>query len=193
MMAKRTLHSYCGRFVTQTHRLVHAVCAPTTAPSCELPHIYSALFSVVRLQSIWGEFCKRIIIESALGNVSTLNGNLLPVQFKRAKELDGIDQQISWHIPKYALKQARKWQIKNYNQVSLGLSSAPMNEVNVLRNYLVHPGKNSSEKLKSSTPIFRIEFGNDPHSYLSDLLPGGLTRFETWVEKMNISALEAIR
>lgn len=192
-MPQRTLYSAYTRFASQTYRLVQVFCAPALAPSCELPHVYSAQFSAVRLQMLWGQFCKRVIIESALGNVLTSSGQTLSSRIKTTKGFKAQIRKVNWHIPPDALKQARKWQVENYNQIALGLTSAPMSDVNAFRNYLVHPGEGSVEKLINAFPILRITPESNPYNLLSYTIPGGQSRFEDWVDRLMIAALEAVR
>lgn len=189
-MPQRTLHSVYTRFASQTYRLVQVFCSPTLASSSELPHVYSAMFSVIRLQMLWGQFCKRVIIESALGSMSTSSGRTLSPRIKTTK---GISLEIRWHIPREALKQARKWQIENYNQIGLGLTSAPMDGINAFRNYLVHPGENSKERLLNAFPILRVTPEHGPYNLLLYTTSGGLSCFEDWVDRLMIAALEAVR
>lgn len=190
-MAKRTLHFYYARFATQTYRLLQVVCAPAITPSCELPHVYSALFSAVRLQFLWGEFCKRIIIESALGNVSTASGRTLSTRKKR-QDIELDVKRVRWHLREEPSKIAFKWRIENYDQVTSGLALAyaPIDEVNRFRNYLVHPGKNSRGKLVS---FHRISLNFDPYGFLSEIIPGGISRFENWVDVMRVAAYESVK
>lgn len=192
-MPQRTLYSAYTRFASQTYRLVQVFCAPRLAPSCELPHVYSAQLSAIRLQMLWGQFCKRVIIESALGNALTSSGQTLSSRIKTTKSLNTQIRNVNWHIPREALKQANEWQIENYSQVALGLTSAPMNTVNAVRNYLVHPGKSSAEKLVDAFPILRITPESNPYNLLSYTIPGGQSRFEDWVDRLMIAALEAVR
>lgn len=191
-MPQRTLHSAYTRFASQTYRLVQVFCAPALASSCELPHVYSAQLSAIRLQMLWGQFCKRVIIESAIGNVLTLNGQLLSKR-KGGKALYLDVERVRWHLPKEALKQAFEWRIENYNQITLGLAYAPADEVNRFRNYCMHPGKNSYGKLVSVLDFRRIPPKIDPYAFLSETLPGGISRFENWVEVMKVAAYESVK
>ena len=82
----------------------------------------SVLFDVVRLQHLWGEFCRVLILRSALGRFTTLNGQVL-AGFQNVSNAADVTRfaisinngrRMAWHVPNLAVKVASGLSIGNY-------------------------------------------------------------------------------
>ena len=161
------------------------------------------LFCVVRLQHLWGEFCRELITRSSIGGAHTMEGTCLPRvsgvrQWKDveeiARETTGRRLDVPWHIPEQSARITRKLAPKNATQIVTALSSvSPIDEIRAIRNYVVHPNRNTRVKYDAAA---RRAGALDPDPDIlmtSKVYPGNITRFEYWTTQIQIVALEASR
>lgn len=98
---------------------------------------------------------------------------------------------MNWDDPRFALQQASTLQIANYNQVSIGLSSAQTQDMKFVRNFIVHP--NEYTRLRYEQVARSL--GSQGFSYdhlLSQRIAGGATIFESWVHQLLGAAWNAV-
>ena len=163
------------------------------------------LFCVVRLQHLWGEFCRELITRSSIGGARTVEGTRLPRvsgvrQWKDveeiARETTGGRRDVPWHIPEQSTRIALKLAPKNATQIATALSSVlPVDEIRAIRNYVVHPNRDTRAKYDAAARrAGALDPDPDPDILLtSKVYPGNVTRFEYWATQIRIIALDASR
>ena len=161
----------------------------------------SRLFCVVRLQHLWGEFCRELLVRSAVGGASTISGIYLPQVpgIKRAKDVDLMAAQImnrrrfiEWYMPAYISKIAHMLKLVNQVQIIQGMNpDDTINDIRSVRNYIVHPTYESYQRYSNTAGKFGV-FDPDPDILLSSSIsPGNVTLFEDWVIQLQEITLNA--
>ena len=175
---------------------------PREQESCGIFHVLGRSFLVVRLQHIWGEYCRELVIHSALGSCRTVTGTLLApapgianytdierLAKKLKKPLTGT--RASWHDPRFTLDIADCLRITNYNTVSLGLASVSTADLVAMRNFLVHPNIRTRQIYGDSVSPATVTAKAPDTQVLSPIVGGG-TVFEGWVKTLQQAARNAI-
>ena len=197
-----------AHFISRTDRMVSRYNAAITADPrhrsvCTAMHRDSRLFSVIRLQHLWGEFCRELLVRSSIGGLSTIGGTYLPqvAGISHPDDVDRVAQQtlgtrghIAWHVPRLADRVARSLSPANERQIRTALSSvSPIDDILRIRNYLVHPSADTRRRYSAVARRFGV-FDSDPDVLLSaNISPGNVTRFEYWVIQLQAVALNASR
>lgn len=172
--------TYAARFCSQTHKDGRA-------------HL------VVRLQHLWGEFSKELVLKSAIGDGFTRFGKMLvrvgtmksPPSNQKLVDTLKSGPSTHWEDPDYAITQAQKFSVVNYHEISLGLGSAGLHEIKAVRNYIVHPTRNSREKFERAARN-RGASGANPDIFVKQRTLGGSTLFEEWSSNLLLAAWNAI-
>ncbi len=159
-------------------------------------------FILIRLQMLWGQFCRELIIRSALGGYHTVSGTVLK---KGTSVNDWKSVQVavqkrsnygnpSWHIANFSIDIAKNLRIQNYGEVSMALGGiSPMDYVIVVRNYVVHPDEKTRTKYENTLRAMGIMVKIAPVSLLRSRVAGGANLFEQWVNELQTLAVNAIR
>ena len=168
----------------------------------ELVHKDSRAYLVVRLQLLWGEFCKELVVRSAIGGCVTRAGQaVLPApnvkdvsdirRITKLKDLSGPSSK--WEEPSFAIDQATLLKITNlYDIVSgLGQASAVMDDIKCVRNLIVHPNGRNTNKYTQMTRVLGFR-GLAPDQLLSQTVPGSATIFENWLSTLTLAAWNAV-
>lgn len=167
---------------------------------CEPVHHSGRAYLLIRLQHLWGEFCRVIVTRSAVGGCARLGGGIIApapriVSVHNVETIIGrtyVGPGSQWDVPKWAVAKASTLNIANYNEVSLGLSSAPASEVTAVRNYLVHP--NIRTRAEFSLVANRLGVpGLSSDDLLRKKYAGGASQLETWIDLYRIAASNAIK
>lgn len=205
-MPSKTLRKLYSHFVARTDFLVSKYDYPLPLPRdaahrdmCQAINCDGRALMIIRLQLLWGEFCRELVVRSALGGCRTVSGSLLS-RGATVSAPQAIQQAVerrrrppTWHITTFAVAIARILGTQNYQQIYLALTQvSPVDDLRIVRNYIVHPGETTRiayEQVawKLGTPEA------DPVSLLAFRLSGGATRFETWVADFQLMALNAVR
>ena len=113
---------------------------------------------------------------------------------KIARETTGRRRDVPWHIQEQSARIALKLAPKNATQIVTALSSvSPIDEIRAIRNYVVHPNRNTRVKYDEAA---RRAGALDPEPDIlltSKVYPGNVTRFEYWAAQIRIIALDASR
>ena len=163
----------------------------------------SQLLCLVRLQHLWGEFWRELLYRSSLGGCHTTEGKYLHqvVSINNSRDfyaeiskLSSGRRYVAWHVPMIVANIVRGLSPDNGSQIVTALSSvSPAEDILSVRNYIVHPNKETRVKFSSVAQKFGI-FDSDPAVLLSDkIFPSNVTRFEDWVIQLQIVALNAVR
>ena len=170
---------------------------------CDPIHRDGRAYLVVRLQHLWGEFCRELIVRSAIGGCITRNGHTLP-RVSGVKRVSDIPKTIgrkelagpglNWEEPSFTIRYASQLHVANYNAISIGLSSiavANINHIKGIRNYIVHPNSFTHRHYAQIAAALGFR-GLMPDQLLSQFLPGRVTMFEAWVSDLLSAAWNAI-
>lgn len=171
------------------------------AEMCEPVHRDASVFLAIRLQHLWGEFCRELVVRSALGNCSTRSGQHVPSApvAVRVRDLPNMSRLpfwgrgTYWEDPKFALRQARRLNVVNYNSIALGLTSASnvLDELKTVRNFITHPNRSTAAEYIQLTRASGSR-GLSPEQFLRQRTPGGAMIFETWTHQLATAAWNAV-
>lgn len=208
-MVAGSLGELYAHFVSRTNRLAD-VYKPDVAAGLENRaahrafHRDSQLYRVIRLQHLWGEFCRELVTRSSIGGVRTIGGTRLTgVRGVRvwkdvervARESIGGRREIAWHVPERVVGIARKLSPANVSQItnSLSVAESPAPEIRIARNYLVHPNADTWIRYNRLSRELGV-FDSDPEALLTANVPQrDVTRFEYWIIRLQTIALDAAR
>lgn len=205
MRAKPLLYVY-GVFLRRSHALdsrleVQLPTHPEEAEMCEPVHRDALVFLAIRVQHLWGEFCRELVVRSALGNCSTRSGQLVPPApgSVRVRDLPNMSRLpfwgrgTYWEDPQFALRQARRLNVVNYNSIALGLTSASsvLDELKTVRNFITHPNRSTAAEYTQLTRAKGLR-GLSTEQFLRQRTPGGATIFEAWTRQLATAAWNAV-
>lgn len=205
-MAARKLGSIYARFAWRTDRILTAFQTPLPAnagdaANCRFIHDAGTTHLVNRLQVLWGEYCRNIIIRSARGNALTITGNWLapapgiagfPQIRAKLGNSFGSGSRTHWEEPAWALGCANLLTPVNGNQISLGLGAAPVKDLKRVRNFLIHP----NERTKNEYLSLARDLGYpnlEPQMLLAAAAGNDASVIGYWINQFQTSALEAAR
>lgn len=207
-MAQRNLADLYSRFCGRTDALLRDFLVVTPGPHVkfgETPAVtiigYSRGFLVNRLFHLWAEFCRLVVIESALGGCRTLSGTILvnAPNISRVSDIPPIINEraiagpgLNWGAPRWTAQRANTLKLANRSQISLGLGSAPYDTWRRVRNFVIHP--NPYTRAEFDVVAFRYSLiGVEPGDLLLLRLPGGGTVMESWLQDFKDAAMNVIR
>ena len=158
------------------------------------------LFFVVRLVSLWSEFCRNLVVTSALGRARTINGTIIPaapgitsvhdISTRVKAPLSGPG--ANWHWPAVSVGAANSLGVANYTQLSLGIGGADIAPVIAVRNFIAHPGALSNAEFKSQAKKMGAGISaQDPDDLVTTRIAGGASVFEGWVSDLRTAAKNA--
>jgi len=163
-------------------------------------HQNARYFLIHRLLHLWSEFCRSVVVMSALGNCLSLSEQLIPAapgisSYKDVSVL--VKPRLSgpgtrWENPSWASYQASQLGVTNQSQLSLGFGGAPFNNYRIVRNFVIHPNSFTRSEYVQLTRNFG-KLGLGPEALLVSPVAGGATQLETWVIDFQVAALNAIR
>ena len=166
---------------------------------CVPVHRYGRAFLVVRLQHLWGEFSRELVVRSALGHCKTRTGRELPrvpsvLSFADIPKITGkpmAGRGANWDDPSFALRQANTLNVVNYNEILLGLGSADLSDIRCVRNFIVHPNSFTRANYVQLTRNLGL-IGLEPDLLLAHKVIGGATMFDSWIEDLLNAAWKAV-
>lgn len=198
---------YIQRFITRTDALVSRFDSPLPRDPverqlCRQVHVEHALYLVIRLQQVWADFCRELVLLSALGRFQTLSGRFLPpapsvggmadIQALAAKaKMRLAGPGANWHLPHFAVQLANSLSVANYAQISSGLGAANVSDLTTTRNYIVHPNIFTRQAFVKTVRNLGL-FGVDPYELLISPTVGGAKLFEIWVADLQMAAGNAV-
>ena len=207
-MTHRKLASFYGTFWGKTNLVLRDFSLAPTTSLKELEGVplevvlkHSRSFLVNRLLHLWGEFCRHLIVASALGGYQTLSG----VTLRRAPQIRSVSDILTtiqkpsiagpglrWDDPKWTVKTLTRIQPCNIHQITLGVGAVPYEEFCKVRNFVIH--SNSYTRLGFDTVAVTYSLiGASVDDFLLHRLPGGGTVMEGWVRDFQDAALDAVR
>lgn len=207
-MAQSQLASFYSGFYARTDLLLRHFSITPLSPvtineevSFETLIRYSRGFLVNRLFHLWGEFCRHVVVASALGGYRTLGGVLL----SGAPQIGNLDDilrmfnersitgpRLRWGDPRWTVNNAKKIQPANLNQITLGIGAAPYDDFRRVRNFMVHSNPYTRSEFEMVAISYSL-FGANAEDLLLHRLPGGGTVMESWVLDFQAAALNAVR
>ena len=208
-MRKKSLNALYGSYAARSRSLLSRSAPslpadPAEMMICEPIHRDSLAFLVVRLQHLWGEFCRELVVRSALGGCVTRTGVYLPpaAGVNRVRDIPNIIKQFTkeefsgsrshWEDPSFAIRHTRRLQVANFNQISLGLGSVTiLDHLKSVRNFIVHPNSNTGPKYLQTTRTLGFR-GMPPIQLINQHSLGGATIFEMWVLELESAAWVAV-
>ena len=166
---------------------------------CSPVHKDGRAHLVVRLQHLWGEFSRELVVRSAAGGCCTRTGQALPrmpIARNSAYNPKTIRNFMAgpktyWYDPKFAITQAKDLKVANLLEIDLGLGSANLTEIKCIRNYIVHPNRFTRADYLRLTRNHALT-GLEPDLFLAQRVIGGATMFDTWIEDLLIAAWNAV-
>ncbi len=156
---------------------------------------------IIRLQLLWGQFCRELVVTSAVGGCQTITGTVLgpgaaitdPNDIKRVVNKEARGRPPPWHKPKFAVTIAQNLGTQNFRQVQLALSRvSPVDDLKTVRDYIVHPWESTRLAYMQVNRNLKAP-GIDPVSLLAIQGRDGSSTFKRWVVQLQDIALDAIR
>ena len=157
-------------------------------------------YLVNRLFHLWGEFCKSLVVASAIGGYRTLKGihiNSAP-GIRHVSDIPSAINESSiagprthWEDPKWTTKKVNLLRPANQHQIVFGIASVPIDDFRKVRHFVVHPNSHTKDRFESVTRkhlLFRV----GPHDLLSHRLPNGDSVLEGWIKEFQIAARTAV-
>ena len=205
-MRTKPLTYIYGLYLSRSQTLVGRLATklptnPVEARECEPVHHDGFAFQMIRIQHLWGEFCRELVVRSAMGGCTTRTGNQLSrvPHVSRVSDLPKVTKLAfagrgsNWEEPKFALKQAAILSVSNYLDVNLGIGSAStvLADLKVVRNFLTHPNQ-ATAKIYDQLARENGFRGLSPDQFLQQLTPGGATIFEAWSQNLIVAAWNAV-
>ena len=205
-MRKKSLSALYGSYVARSRSLLSrfAVSRQAVVTICEPLHRDGATFLVVRLQHLWGEFCRELVVRSATGGCTTRTGLYLPPApgVNHVRDIPNIIRRLTkeqfsgsrshWEDPSFALRHAQRLQVANLSQMSLGLGSVTiLDQLKSVRNFIVHPNDNTGPKYLQTARALRFR-GMPPIQLINQRYLGGATIFEMWASELEAAAYAAV-
>ena len=202
----KSLAQLYGRYATRSLVLTSRFVAPlpqepSAMEMCNPIHRDGRAYLVIRLQHLWAEFSRELVVRSAIGGYETRTGQILPrvpgvncvrdIRSITKKPLSGPG--APWENPTFAITQARVLQVANCNEIDLGLGSVSTDLANLkcVRNFIVHPNTRTAGQyiqLARSIGFRKLP----PDRLLHQHLPGGVTVFDSWVSAFLTAAWNAV-
>ena len=206
-MHRKPLTSIYGRYERRSNSLKERFRAKLPRNSeerevCEPVHQDGRAYLIVRLQQLWGEFCRELIVRSAMGGCLTRNGLILP-KVPGVRRVSDINTVIKlkdlagpgskWEEPAFAVDQAIRLTVANLHGIDLGLGQASVVADNIksIRNYIVHPNRSNKVRYAHTTMVLGFR-GLPPDELLFQAVPGGETVFENWLSTLTRAAWDAV-
>ncbi len=208
-MRKKPLNTLYGSYAARSRSLIFWSLAdlpadPAEMAVCEPVHRDGLLFLVVRLQHLWGEFCRELVVRSAIGGCVTRTGVYVPSApgANHVRDLPTVTSQFTklpftgprsqWEVPSFAINQARFLQVANLNQIIQGLSVVNVIDyLKPVRNFIVHPNVRTSARYDQAARSLGFP-GFSPIRLLSQSLPGGAAIFGVWISQLETAAWNAV-
>ena len=206
-MRIKPLTSLYARYATRNRALRERFFAelPVGAEAesiCGPIHKDGRAYLVIRLQHLWGEFCRELLVRSAFGGSVTRTGQTLP----RAAEMRHIADircamslkefsgpRNNWENPVFTIGKAELLQVANRSNMDLGLGSVSveLESIKSVRNYLTHPNERTNRRYAQLVKEFGFE-PLSPDQFLTQRLVGGDTVLEYWLSTLNRAAWTAV-
>lgn len=203
-MTARKLGIIYARFAGRTDRILTAFQSPlpenvAAAEICRPIHEAGAAYLVIRLQALWGEYCRNLVIISARGNALTIGGKPIPpapgiAGFAAIRHILGNHfsggRGTQWDNPDWAIQRANQLNPTNQSQIRSGLRIAPVDDLRVIRNFLAHPNQRTGYDYQRLAQDMGFP-GAAPKELLSSPFGGGGTVIESWVADFQLAAYNA--
>ena len=207
-MPQRTLSSFYRKFYSKTNFVLRDFLVASPAHLLDLDGVsvdvvlrHSRNSLVNRLFHLWGEFCRHVIVASALGGYTTVGGVFL-VSAPRIQSISDIlntmrvqsitGPSIRWGDPQWTGAKLNLIGPANLQQILLGVGSAPYDEFRRVRNFVIHSNPHTRLNFDSVALSYSL-VGVDPDGLLLHRLAGGGTVMESWVRDFQAAALDAVR
>lgn len=168
---------------------------------CEEIHADGRAHLICRLQILWAEFSRELIVKSAIGGCRTRNGRVLSSapQVKTVADVSNVlgaksglqSPHMKWEEAEFSVRCAQTLRLGNVEEINRGLGSAQISNIKTLRNFLVHPNKRTRTRYEQVARDLAMP-GLRPDELLSQRTLGGPTMFETWIERLLIAASNAV-
>lgn len=180
---------------------------PTTRDGtpCAPTHELARESATVQLQDRWGNFCRSLVLASAVGRIRTSSGVVIP-KTRPSLHVALLDLRASfagrdgkppywepkWFDPAESIDAAQRLGISNYATVSaaLGSTPSPLDDLRTIRNFFAHRGELAGRTMRTA---LMLASGEAAHSYLTEIRIGGASRFEAWVRTLRRMARASIR
>jgi len=205
-MPRKTIAEVYKRFLKRTSHLVsifdYQMDISKSYASVEEVNKYIRSFILIRLHVAWANFCRELIINSAIGGHNTASGILLSKgtavtdwnSIRLTLQNQSRTYHIPWHIAHHSLRIAQILGIQNYNQVSSALGSpSHIDCILAMRNFLTHPNEVSKMEYDNALVNIGINYRIEPLSLLKTRVTGGASLFGLWVSELQNMAESSIQ
>lgn len=175
-------------------------------PDCAGAHLLARESATIQLQDQWSCYCRDVIINSWQGGVQTLGGAKIPRRLGDASEQAALNAlratftgaarkskhwEPKWFDPNQAIDAAKRLGLPNLVSLSggIGLTPSPLDELRAVRNYFVHRGRESADRLSLHLSAHPTE--TSAHLFVSQLTLAGVPAFVRWTAELDTMAWAA--
>jgi hypothetical protein len=160
--------------------------------------------ATLRLHDDWARFCREIILASAVNEPKTINDIVVPRALGVSTRDDAKNVAIrSTHLGRYepkwataseAIRAAVQLRLSNLGVITaaLGAVNSPAEDFRHVRNFFAHRAENTAAKVRALS-FYSPGMDLNAEILLAQNVPGGITRFESWVIGLRTIALAAIQ
>lgn len=172
------------------------------APSLRASQLMAEM-SVIRLCDSWARFCRDMIVISAYGRTTTLDGTILGANLHA--NLTNKNQVIphllslykkrtyepNWHRASECINAGELLRIQNLANVSaaLGANNSPAEEIRHVRNFYAHRNKDTWAKAQSTGCFTNV---NPTVFDLNQYIEGSITVIDSWKQRLLAIAESAL-
>lgn len=163
--------------------------------------VFAAERAIIQIQVEWEQFVRSIVLDSAIGEYYNSTGQVYSGAFSELRSREAAAHKLvslysrrryepDWYIPNDAIDAADRLAISNFADVAaeLGQTPWPIEDLRYLRNFVAHRSKRSALNVRTAglpnhgASIRVIEIATEYD-------PGGLKRYDTWINFIKGSAL----
>lgn len=166
--------------------------------------VLSAEMVIVRLHDLWARFCRELIVLSATGQATTIQGLAIPPVAGVIHRSDVIPLLLSkykkrkyepyWAHANEAIDAAQRLGLSNLSTIatSLGSVTSPEKEVRAIRNFFAHRSKDTALYVRAQSWC-PLSAKLDPFVLAGQPVSGGATLLELWINRFEAVAYSAIQ
>lgn len=196
-------------FASQAHRILavfNSTDHPPAVNCCKRSHAPARSACVLHLHDRWSEFNKNLFVHSAIGGYVTRAGTIL----NRAAYLGPSDDPVTklrnlqrsnppsywepkWTVTSQYIAVCNQLGLSNYSNISAAIGSvgSPSQELRITRNYLAHRKTSTALAVVTELTPYGANTSLNIDQLLTSYVPGGVTLFEHWVNKLVLIAFTA--
>lgn len=202
------LETHAHQFARQSQRLLKTFDATNhtdTGSCCSQSHGPTRVACVINLNDYWSQFCKNVMVSSAVGGWTSRSGVMLSrvTGLGSNNDVMGLLRSTyrsrppfwepNWTVASDFIDACRRVGISNLADVSaaIGATGSPAEELRLTRNYLAHRNADTAARAISVLAFYGATAPLDVDAVITRPAHAGAHLFETWVNGLTAVAFTA--